>query len=523
MSLLVCIPTAGTGSRLGEMTRYLNKSLVSVNNKPVISHLIEQFPVGTRYVIPLGHKRELVKEYLALAHPDRDFVFVDVDPFEGNGSGLGFTLLCCRNELQEPFIFISCDTLTRTIIPPPGHNWMAFAEETSLQSYRTVTVDPMSGTITSILEKGMSAEHQFAYIGLAGIYNHEMFWDAMVTGGECAVLAGESHGLRALLSVGIQGIQMEWFDTGIPEQLERTREAFRQVGSPNILEKANEAIWFVGNRVIKFSDDAGFIAGRVARAKELDGFVPKISSASRNMYSYEKAPGNVLSEVITLPLFEKLLNYSKQFWRPASLDKKSSLDFQSGCLAFYREKTFARVEQFYKTFSKSDNAHLINGRNIPRLDQLLGQLDWKWLSQGMPCRFHGDFHFENILYDSQQEVFTFLDWRQDFAGALDVGDIYYDLAKLNHGLIVCHELIAGDHYEATWEGNEIRYDLLRKHMLVECEKTMKNFLNKEGLDEQRVKILTALIYLNIAALHHYPYCFLLYGLGKEMLYDTLQS
>lgn len=522
MSLLVCIPTAGTGSRLGEMTRYLNKSLVSVANKPVVSHLIEQFPIGTRYVIPLGHKGELVRDYLALAHPERDFVFVTVDPFEGEGSGLGYTLLCCRHELQAPFVFISCDTLTRSSIPVPDHNWMAFAPETCLQSYRTVTVDPVSGTISSILEKGISAEHQFAYIGLAGIHDYKIFWDAMVSGGESAVLAGESHGLRAILPSGIQGVQMDWFDTGTPEQLERTREAFRQAGSPNILEKANEAIWFVGDRVIKFSDDAGFIAGRVARAKELEDFVPRITAASRNMYRYDKAPGNVFSEIITLPLFEKLLDYSKPFWRPALLSEKGRQDFQQGCLAFYREKTLARIEQFYKTFSKSDDEHLINGRHIPRLDHLLGQLDWEWISQGLPGRFHGDFHFENILYDSQRDRFTFLDWRQDFAGALDTGDIYYDLAKLNHGLIVCHELIARDQYEATWEGNEIRYDFLRKHILVECEKGLFAFLKKEGLDVQRVIILTALIYLNIAALHHYPYCLLLYGLGKEMLYDALQ-
>ena len=40
----VFIPTAGIGSRLKEKTYNLNKSLLNINNKPIISHIIESFP-----------------------------------------------------------------------------------------------------------------------------------------------------------------------------------------------------------------------------------------------------------------------------------------------------------------------------------------------------------------------------------------------------------------------------------------------------------------------------------------------
>ena len=50
--------------------------------------------------------------------------------------------------------------------------------------------------------------------------------------------------------------------------------------------------------------------------------------------------------------------------------------------------------------------------------------------------FPGDFHFENILYDQITDSFKFIDWRQNFAGDLFVGDRYYDFAKLLHGIIV---------------------------------------------------------------------------------------
>ena len=34
-----------------------------------------------------------------------------------------------------------------------------------------------------------------------------------------------------------------------------------------------------------------------------------------------------------------------------------------------------------------------------------------------------------------------IDWRQDFAGNIQLGDMYYDFAKLSHNLVVNHEII----------------------------------------------------------------------------------
>ena len=88
-----------------------------------------------------------------------------------------------------------------------------------------------------------------------------------------------------------------------------------------------------------------------------------------------------------------------------------------------------------------------------------------------------------------------------------------------HGLIVCHELIAKDLYYAAWNNKEIVYDFNRKQVLVECENYYYEWLREKGYDVKKVKSLTALIYLNIAGLHEHPYCLLLYGLGKSMLYQ----
>ena len=91
MSLTVCLPVAGTGSRLGELTRHLNKSLMSVGCKPTLARIIDSFPADTEFVLPLGYKGKLVREFLSLAYPGRTFHFAEVDPYEGPGSGLGLS------------------------------------------------------------------------------------------------------------------------------------------------------------------------------------------------------------------------------------------------------------------------------------------------------------------------------------------------------------------------------------------------------------------------------------------------
>lgn len=523
MGYKVLIPTAGTGSRLGGMTKYINKSLVNLGNKPAISRIIESFPEDTQFVIPTGYKGELVKEYLHLAHPEKSFQFVDVLLYEGEGSGLGLTIQIAKDYLQEPFIFCSCDTLVNEKIPAPDFNWMGYDHRDNREQYRTVHVTK-TGEITSIDEKGKDlGEEAQPYIGLAGILDYKEFWRLMEEGGEDAIRQGESYGLRGLIHKGIKAEKFTWFDTGVKVELEATRKRFETPGAPNILEKPNEAIWFLDNRVIKFSDDTKFISDRVKRAKLLKGFVPSVTGNTTHMYCYDYVKGDVLSKCISIPLFDKLLVYSKNFWNKGKLEAGKSEAFKAQCMNFYKKKTYERVALFYENFNKEDNADYINGIEYPKLLDMLDSLDWDWISDGMPGQFHGDYHFENILYDKDNQQFEFLDWRQNFGSFLDIGDVYYDLAKLNHGLIICHELIAKDMFEAKWVDNSISFDFNRKQSLVECERHYYKWIKENGFDLKKVKVMTALIFLNICALHEYPYVLLLYGLGKQMLYDALNE
>ena len=193
------------------------------------------------------------------------------------------------------------------------------------------------------------------------------------------------------------------------------------------------------------------------------------------------------------------------------------------CNKFYKIKTHERIELFYKKFNKKDNNEHINGNAMPFLYEILDQIDWNFICTGKASRFHGDFHFENIIYNKKIEKFTFLDWRQDFGGNIEYGDIYYDLAKLLHGMLVNHSVINKNKYNVSWNKKNIHYKIERIKILISCEEYFYQWLEKKGYDKKKVKILTALIFLNIAPLHHKPYCYALYALGKDMLFKVVDN
>ena len=541
MNYKVFIPCAGIGSRLG-LT--YNKALTTVGHAPVIATIINKFPKTIEFVIALGYDGDNVKQVLDLLYPDRTITYVYIDPYHGKDSGLGLTLLQCKDHLQLPFIFCSCDTIVSEHISSPSLNWMGCAEiNIDNDQYRTINTNGsltyLNGRfrhtyVTEICSKHASGK--YPYIGLAGIYDYEIFWNAMEDGKEIgSIEGGESYGLKHLLDHHIEARKFTWFDTGNPASLKKTREAIKSWSlddiHANILPKDDEAIWFtkiggsLTTTVVKFSTDSDFIRNRVIRAVDLYGYVPEIENSSQNLYTYQMQHGDILSNKLTTTNFSLLLNHLKEFWccDPNKTTSLNEVEFQYACTQFYKEKTDKRVRQYLKTFEQIDQAEMINDIEVPSIWTVLDSIDWEWICNGVSSiRFHGDLHFENILINDRGE-FTFLDWRQSFGGLFEYGDIYYDLAKLNHGILISHELIDKNLFSHKMINNSITFDFLRKNISVELEQMFKDFVVEQGYDYRKVQFLTYLIFLNIAALHHYPYGLLLFHLGKSGLWNLLEQ
>ena len=514
MNYKVLIASAGIGNRLEGMTKNINKALVSVAHKPVISYIIDKIPIEIEIVIAIGYKGDILKNFINMNYPERKVTFVEVDNYIGKGSGLGYSILKCKDELQCPFIFTSNDTIVLEDFPVPDHNWLGQTNSDKSGHYRTIS--SKDGIVNKINSKG-ECIYCNTYIGLAGIFDYECFWESMIFGmNQGAIEIGESYALRDLIDKDLKTRDFTWFDTGNITKLNETRRFFNN-NSYNILEKEEEAIWFSQDKVIKFSVDEDFIKNRVIRSTLLEGFVPQVISYSKNMYAYKKIDGEIFSKNPNLEKFQSFLNWMNSFWiKPKILNTQK---IEELCYEFYHQKTYKRIKEYFiKTESKDEN-DIINGVESKEIYELLKLVNWNEIYKGISVRFHGDLHFENILVSNSK--FTLLDWRQDFGGELFYGDIYYDFAKLNHGLIVSHEMVDKNNFNVNIKGREINFSFERDERLIDCEAYFYSWLEANGYNVQKVKILTALVFLNIATLHHKPYDKFLFYLGKSMLNKTL--
>jgi NDP-sugar pyrophosphorylase family protein len=518
--LRVFIPTAGMGSRLGDKTKFINKSLIEVANKPAISFIINTFPNNTEFVVALGHKGDLVKEYLSLAYPKKKFIFKKINPYSGKNSGLGVTLLQCKKLLQKPFVFISCDTIINQKIKNIDSNWIGYSHSKNLSQYRTLSIK--KNNVSSFYEKLHNTKSANAYIGLAGIKDYKIFWSELSKHKVKTKHQGEIVGLKAIVKKKfIKAKKFKWHDIGNLNSYKITQKKFYNKKKLNILPKSNESIWFENKFVIKFSNNKKFISRRIKRSKILENYVPKVLASGKNMFKYNYVDGKVLSSILTIKLFDRLLSKLMFFWKQKKLNTKQVKVFNKACYKFYFFKTQKRINLFYLNSKKTDKENYINGVKIPKLSKLMKKINWLNFSKGLPGSFHGDLHFENIIYNESKKEFTFLDWRQDFENNLKVGDIYYDLAKLMHGIIVNHKHVVNNNFKISWKKNYINFDIPQSKIYKDSLKFYENWLIKNGFNLSKVRILTSIIFLNIACLHHYPYSLFLFALGKSMLFDEL--
>ncbi len=516
----VCILAGGVGSRMLHYSNFIQKAVLPVNNKGVISHIIEKFPKNIEFVVAVGHKADTVVDYLKLAHPERKFKFITVKNFTG---GPGYGILECKKELQCPFIFVAGDTIVSEDIPEPTYNWMGVAPVRETEPYCTVAIK--DNLICQLDDKTKNSNH-FAFIGLAGIKDYKDFFKALELNNK--LIKGEiqvSSGFNALIEKRLVPVGFTWFDTGTIDNYKDTNKALSEESKFDF-SKDNEFLYFVNGRVIKFFADPTITEKRHQRSQTgLKGITPKIEGRRGNFYSYKMIEGNTLYSVLNTKLAQEFLVWAKKnIWKQLKLNDKQKKQFQDAVVKFYKEKTQQRIDAYAKKGGKE--ADIINGIKVPKIKELLEQIDWEHLTSAEPSNFHGDLQFDNVLvkskYKNLQDKFVLLDWRHDFGGLVHVGDLYYDLAKLYGGMIISYPLIKEGMFNSVINGNEANYHFFTKNDLHEAREHYEDFLRKNNYDIKKIKTITALIFLNMAPLHNEPFDHMLIHLGRSMLYKTLQ-
>lgn len=520
----VVILAAGGGGRLGDLTKDFNKALLPVGFKAVISHIIEKFDPKIEFVIALGHKARLIKEYLSFAHSEYKFKFVKIDKITGSGAGPAYSLLQCRKYLQCPFIFSSVDTIVLENVPPPAINWLGVAKVNDTSKFNSVSIT--NGFATNMIDK-LKSENSYAFIGLCGINNYKLFWNCLQR--DKTLIQGElqiSNGLKSLVSSKekMKAIKFNWFDVGSTENYTKAKQQFNKNIERFDFSKTDEYIYFIKDRIIKYFKDAKLNKKRIERTKLLFGFIPPIDKYSTNFLSYKKIQGTTLYNNLNDKVVSDLLEFLKiNFWKKIKLEKSDGKKFQLACYNFYCTKSVDRIKKYFELTKTKDINSKVNGVLVPKVHDLLKKVDWEKLANGLPSRFHGDLQFDNILSTHQKKrPFILLDWRPDFAG-LNYGDLYYDLAKLYGGLILPYNLIKQGRFHFSKNKNIVKFDVDTNYKIKGAKKKFEEFVIKNNYDFKKIKLITSLIFLNMSPLHNDPFNFLLHFLGKLELNKILNN
>ena len=246
--------------------------------------------------------------------------------------------------------------------------------------------------------------------------------------------------------------------------------------------------------------------------KLLSKITPKILDYRDNFIKMELVNGLLMSYNYEHGEIKKLLNWSKNnLWIQ---QQDENINMQALCYDFYKTKTQKRIKLY---LTSTNDIEIINNKNVGTIHDLLAKVDFNNLCSTVPTLFHGDFILENIL--KCDDEYKLIDWRQDFAGETKVGDKYYDLAKLRHNIFLNHENILNKLYNLKYINKEsVFVDLKCNYTHIIQLDDFDHFVNENNLDLKKIKILTALIWLNMAPLHQYPLNHFLYYFGKYNLY-----
>ena len=507
----VLLLAAGKGERLGNLTANINKALLPINNRAIISSIINKFPISHEIIVALGYKGNVIKEYCKLAHPNRKFIFVNIDDINSNNSGPGYSALKCKEYLNRPFYLAVADCIIDSELPPQDGNWLGVYPTSYPEKYSTVKSD-IKGNILDFTNKS-SKGFKDAFIGLASILEYDVFWDELENNMQSGEIVSAFSNPSKYSNFSIK--RLKWLDTGTLDDLNRTKDYFND--NPLSLHKETNEITYKEHKFIKFHPDQNNIQNKSKRAKILKNLIPSEFTNTNNFISYNWEDGKTLYNYNDINLYEKFLSTLNS----NILKSKTWVGDEELYKSFYITKTKNRRDKFINRFGKKyyTKKYNINGHNYDSLENILLGINLdKLYNNPMYSLFHGDLQFDNIIYNKENDSFKYIDWRESFGGSTKGGDVYYDLSKLYGGCIIPYNLVKDDNFIKYTEGIAvIDYNFNIPRALSQFKNKYEKWLIDEGYDLDRIKLITAIIFLNMSPLHNKNFSKTLWFKSIEML------
>ena len=240
-------------------------------------------------------------------------------------------------------------------------------------------------------------------------------------------------------------------------------------------------------------------------------FYSNQASATMEYYSYPTMAEYMLYWDLSDAMWEKAFSVLQQ---PLNVFQKYK--FSIGIKAyksFYIDKLNSRIQEFKSQLPQKnyylleDEFLIINNEKYKNIKILKDKINRKLkslYSEDDFCIMHGDYCFNNILYDYKSGIIRLIDARGSF-GEQNIGiygDIKYDLAKLTHSVIGKYDYFIAKLYKLEFNANkEISLQVLDRQNYNLLKSLNINLINELGFSVNNIMFLTALLFLSMCPLH----------------------
>jgi NDP-sugar pyrophosphorylase family protein len=501
MSNTVIIPTVGTGSRMEGLTKDLNKALLPYKQKPVLAHIIENFPNDTRFIIPLGYKSEQIIDFCKVTYYDRNITFVQVNDWTSERSGTAYTLKACEEYITGPFWYVPCDTYFNENVfdnlDPVNYYFIKKVPEKKSNLYTMFQIS--DSKIKDISFKETRGEGWEAFVGLMFIYDNERFFSKLrkLDNREFIYIIEPESDTRSLDS---------WLDFGNIETYQTEVSKSQKFD----FSKNDEITYICNNRVIKWWLDPTIAEKKYSRILNNKTVFPDNCFYSNNWLSYDYFPGNTLYQHNDPAAFSALLE-----WLETEVWIINDENIVEHSFKFYKEKTLSRINSFLTKYPDLKSIKYVDDVAVKDYDFYLNRIDWDLLTQeNLSGFFHGDLQFDNVVISNGK--FKLIDWRHEFSTSVTSGDIYYDIAKLAGGLIINYSKIKEHNFDIEIINDSVILKIPNVDHIDQYQKTLKEYIDQKQLNYKKIQLLIPIIFWNMAPLHTAPFDLFLWYLGIKL-------
>ncbi len=240
------VPVAGMGTRLRPHTYTYPKVLLTVGDKPIIGHIMDDLAAAgiKKVCLVVGYLGEKIKDYVGKNYHHLDVSYVE----QAEAKGLGHAIWLTRRCVTGPVMVMLGDTILDADLSKfmdTKEDCIAVKEVADPRRFGVVEVK--GGYISAMVEKPEHPKTKLAIVGIYSFHNSAALYGSLdqlvnsgrTTKGEVQFTDALAHMVKAghkIKPVAIEG----WYDCGKPETLLETNRYI--LDNKNFKSKAKNSL-----------------------------------------------------------------------------------------------------------------------------------------------------------------------------------------------------------------------------------------------------------------------------------------